>query len=90
MAIHPGYALTELPDYCFAECSSLQEVYIPANLRSIGVNALSQCSSLKTVCFEETNGWTDSSGTPLKVDDPAENAVNLKNFNDPYIRISDD
>lgn len=90
MAIHPGYAITEIPEYFFADCTSLREVYFPGNLCYIGVNVFTNCYALEKVYFAETVGWTDCYNTPKKLDDPAENAANMMGQNDSYFHIQDD
>ncbi len=39
----------ELPDYAFANCSSLTEVQLPTSARRIGANAFRQCGNLTSV-----------------------------------------
>ncbi len=41
--------VTELPDFCFANCRSLSEVILPSGLVSIKDNVFQYCTSLKSV-----------------------------------------
>ena len=45
--------LTEIPNYTFYYCTALESYFIPAGVTTIGNSAFSNCTSLKTVVFEE-------------------------------------
>ena len=73
-----------LPQSMFSGCQKLTSVTIPATVTSIEREAFYDCSNLSSVTFEDTNGWSvsesldsGSSGTPVEVTDPSQNAENL-------------
>ena len=43
---------TMIPDECFRECKSIENVFIPASCETIGVSAFEYCSKLSSVSFE--------------------------------------
>jgi hypothetical protein len=68
----------------FCNCKSLQNITIPATVTRIEREAFYGCSNLSSVTFEDPNGWSvsesldlGSSGTPVEVTDPSQNAENL-------------
>ncbi len=67
----------------FHSCESLTDITIPDSVTLIGVGAFNSCKGLQSVIFVNTAGWThrdwtsSTPGTPIVVNDPAENASNL-------------
>ena len=53
--------LTEIPDWIFEGCSSLERVVIPSSVKRIGFNAFTKCSRLKSVEMSEGVQVIDSS-----------------------------
>ena len=47
--------ITEIEDNAFSQCTSLISVYIPNNVRTIGVRAFYGCNKLKNVSFGEAS-----------------------------------
>lgn len=47
--------ITEIEDNAFSQCKSLISVYIPNNVRTIGVRAFYGCNKLKNVSFGEAS-----------------------------------
>jgi hypothetical protein len=77
--------ITNIGQYAFYNCSSLESIIIPANVTKIGIYAFQACSKLTSVEFENETGWfvtTSSSsaatGTGVVVTDKAKNATYLK------------
>lgn len=54
------YALTEIPDFCFAGCAGdtdgLESVILPVNISSIGQSAFADCTFLDDLNFTELTG----------------------------------
>ncbi len=48
-----GSQIQKIVDNTFVNCSKLEEITIPANVTSIGINAFYECTSLTKVGFEE-------------------------------------
>ena len=46
-----GHGLTEIGNYCFHECSSLEEIEIPHTVQRIGILAFYGCKALRSVRF---------------------------------------
>ena len=46
--------ITEIEDDAFSKCESLISIYIPDNVRTIGVRAFWKCNKLKNISFGET------------------------------------
>ncbi len=57
--------------------SGLTSITIPSSVTSIGNYAFESCSSLTSVTFESTNGWTVGQGTAIDVTVPSQNATYL-------------
>ena len=50
-----GSTITEIPVEAFMSCVDLQEINIPASVKSIGYGALGGCKNLKKIVFEGAN-----------------------------------
>ena len=50
-------------DYAFRECVALESLSIPAYVTEIGVGAFTDCSSLKTITFEEGSRLVEIKGS---------------------------
>lgn len=84
-----GFLDSVIPSYVniigamsFMDRASLENIVIPSNVKEIGGGALSGCSSLTSVTFENTSGWyvkyTDGTITEVDVSNPTENATLFK------------
>ena len=73
--------LQSIAEDAFHGCSSLQEITIPTSVASIGVGAFGDCDALKSVIFENPNGWK-ADGDSLVLTDPEENAIYLTSVYD--------
>lgn len=77
--------VTELPEDCFEHCDGLVELTIPRHVTTIVSEAFSGCYNLKTVTFEDPEGWYASNRYsffegkhfPLDLTDPEKNAHEL-------------
>lgn len=49
LAIPASEDFDTIEDYTFTGCTALEDVYIPANVTSIGAKAFSGCTALKTI-----------------------------------------
>ena len=47
-------AVTTIPDECFWQCSNMEAMTLPANLKTIGQLALSQCKALRTLVIPDS------------------------------------
>lgn len=79
-----------LGNYAFYNCGGLGEAILGGGLKFIGKCAFKNCPSLKSVIFENTQGWRissvkDGEGEEADVKDVAINAKNLTSvFSDKY------
>ena len=75
-----GLPVTTICDGAFADCQNLTYISIPSSVTSIGNEAFRGCTSLTSVTFEITSGWTSGNVTMLATDlaDPATAATHLK------------
>ena len=71
--------VTEIGSSAFAVCASFTSMTIPSSVTKIGFYAFASCSKLTEVTFAATDGWCeDMDGAKVNVENPATNAVNLK------------
>ncbi len=85
---------TTLGFYFFAECQSLETVYLPSTVRSIGYDAFGQCDSLDVVYFDCTlaeyceilfdNNWYSASHPMYNAD-----TFYFKDENGEYVTVGD-
>ena len=68
--------VTEISNYAFYNCN-LKEITIPASVTKIGIAAFAK-NFLKSVTFEDTEGWYDNNEEEIDVSDPTKNAKNLE------------
>ena len=47
----------EIDDYAFYDCAQLNEITLPSTLQTIGVNAFSSCSKLKSIYVKDLETW---------------------------------
>ncbi|MCD8040691.1 MAG: leucine-rich repeat domain-containing protein [Clostridia bacterium] len=70
-------------DYAFEYCTSFISITIPDSVTNIDAWAFFGCNNLKTVIFENTNGWnvssssTATSSTEIDVSNTSQNATYL-------------
>ena len=77
--------VTEFPEDCFEHCDGLVELTIPRHVTRIVSEAFSGCYNLRTVTFEDPEGWYASNRYsffegkhfPLDLTDPEKNAHEL-------------
>ncbi len=50
----------------FTNCTSLEEIRLPASLTGLGTRSFYNCTSLKKIVFEEGSSLTEISGGPFK------------------------
>ncbi len=81
-----------ISSYVFYYCG-IEELTMPASMNTIYSNAFVNVSSLSRVTFENPEGWvlassaTATSGTPIDLSDPQQNAVYLKEtYRSKYFR----
>ena len=75
----------EIPEDCFEHCDGLVELTIPRHITCIVSEAFSGCYNLRTVTFEDPEGWYASNRYsffegkhfPLDLTDPERNAHDL-------------
>lgn len=71
---------TAIAEGAFESCAALESVEIAETVTRIGKNAFKGCDGLTSVVFKNTDGWkyikdsTDIYGSPLDVNDAANNA----------------
>lgn len=49
-------SITNIPDYCFYNCSSLTEIRFPSSLQTIGISSFMNCIGISSVTFHPSVG----------------------------------
>lgn len=76
-----GSALKKIDSCAFTDCTPLTDIIIPAGVTEIGHDAFAGCTSLKSVTFENPDGWQVSQnadmsgGQSVELSSPTQNAV---------------
>ena len=81
-----GKSVRSIGNSAFENCYRLTEITLPTSVTSIGSYAFKSCTRLERVIFENTAGWKVSSNSDMSnlsdinVEDPEQNANNLKQY----------
>ena len=87
--------VAEIGKSAFYGCN-FTEVTIPASVTKISAEAFMGCSNLKSVTFEDTNGWYNFAGSrfgedieseKIDVSDPEDNAAELEDFRSSWCSL---
>ena len=88
-------SLTSIGEWAFSYCSELTEVDLSqcTSLTSIGEYAFAYCGNLDSITFPNTTGWyattssTSTSGIPMDMSNPTQNATLLTDtYNNYYFK----
>lgn len=71
-------SVTSIGYRSFGDCTGLTSITIPDSVTSIGQYVFGGCTGLTSVTCKNTNGWKDSNGNPVSVEDPEAAATLLK------------
>lgn len=71
-----GRKVVKIGAKAFSECNEVIEFIIPNTVRIIDEKAFENCTSLRSVIFEEPSGWKANSNN-LTLTDPHQNALYL-------------
>ena len=75
----------------FSECTSLETITIPSSVTDIGFSTFYDCSSLTSIVFENTSGWSasceyvaDLNVNSVDVTNPSQNVILFRDTYDSY------